>query len=342
MQKLSILSATRKSNLFAVATFALTACIAAAKSLAATYSSAEAAPAGTGTAAMAAAAESAVPVAAHLFPLLAAALSAAALAAAGALTLRATARTGVLGAFCTLPLPLFGFAAFGLCFAPSMLLPAISSLGVAAGMAAYFHVIRNHGEKDLLLHGSVSFALAALIYPPCILLGLLIPAAAIIFPLTWRQIVTALAGWLLPLLAAGYACWLTGGHFADALLRLTDPDSSAMLRYTASASVSMLPLTAVLPAGVLMLTILAGALRFALIRQSMLVRMRSSMAIAYVALALTLGGALLPGAGVGWLATAAVPAAVTASFGLEKCPPRTSEHLYRILLLGLAVHLFLT
>lgn len=263
-----------------------------------------------------------------------AALAAAVTLVTGAATVRAAERSGILGTFSSVVLPLFGVAAVGIAIAKAPLPASVAALCVAAGMAALMNTLRRHGRKNPVLCAALCFGAAPLLSPPCVLFALLLPMAMAIYPLSWRQSVIALAGWCAPLLAVSYIDWLGGGNFTDTL------DVLAAGLGTGGGRSWGAGIAAGAVALALAALALTGVVKYAQASQNMLVRVRRAVVTVYAALAVAVAAAIIfPAAGVGFMPVTAVPASLAAAFALDRSGSRFAEAAYATLLALFAVRL---
>lgn len=77
-------------------------------------------------------------------------------------------------------------------------------------------MIASHKRREqfgYFLHAAVALGFTPLLYPPAAVLVLLLPVGFIIFRRDWRDMVTALTGYLLPLFFCSYVLWGMGESF---------------------------------------------------------------------------------------------------------------------------------
>lgn len=256
--------------------------------------------------------------------------------ATGMLVGRMSIKGGIFRTFCTLPIPMFGIVACGAGtdVATTNIYSAAFCLVVA--LLLFSESLHAPEAKNPVFFGAILLGGMALLYPPCIVLVLLLPMAVVIASYSVRQIAIACIGWLLPIFAVSYVSWYAGGDFCGVALswveRLTEPQPFAEFE--------RLPVVPIVIFAIVGLLVVAGIVLRSMDRDSMLVNVRKALQMLGTTLAILLCACALPCCTIAIVPIIAVPAAVLASFTLENGRTDISTIVYWLLLLLSVLHLF--
>lgn len=249
---------------------------------------------------------------------------------------RAAVKVGLFGGFSTLPVSLFGFIGCGVFLSPNVLTASSAALAVAFATMFMIRSVQFLNDKESLFTGALLLGTSAIIYPPCILLVAILFLAIFIFPLSFRQIVIAFTGYLLPLLGVSYLGWYMGGSITDvpiniynAVTTLTNP----LLKLTS------IPYCAAALVAIILIILLYGTMVGIYQRYSLLVPVRKTIQLLLWMLAISLIALLLPGSGITLLPVVAVPAATIAAFALDRMTTRWANIFYALLIVVVLLHL---
>lgn len=256
------------------------------------------------------------------------------LAITALLTGRLASMSGAFKQMCTLSIPLYAVMACGVALSPDILAASVAGLMTLLGLLLMLRNLVVAGQKNAPFFGSLFFGVAALIYPPCIILGVVSAVSVLLLALSLRQAVISLAGWLLPLLMTSYVMWYMGSDFSTLAENFVDALSAPRIR------IESVPYGAMALVVVMAVVMVVGAMAH-VPQASSLVRMRRAISLLVVTMALLLATALLPGCGTALLPVVAVPASVLLAYSLYRIPNTLSIALYWLILVVAIIHIFL-
>ena len=249
---------------------------------------------------------------------------------------RMSVKSGIFRSFCTLPIPMFGIVACGAHLDSTTTGIAAAAFCLAVALLLFSESLLATGAKSPIFFGAILLGGTVLLYPPCVVLVLLLPAAALISAQTPRQIIIALTGWLLPIIAVSYVSWYAGNGIFDTVLGIVD----GIVVPQPHADFVGLP---VIPTAIFSITgmlILAGIVLRQIDRGTMLVNLRKSLQMLAITLVILLAAFALPGCTPAIIPVIAVPAAVLASATLERGRADIATIIYWLLLLLSALNMF--
>lgn len=119
-----------------------------------------------------------------------------------------------------LPIPLYVIIACGILIGGNYLAGFAASMLLALAIKNYCRSFCNGYGFDTIFRASLYLGLLPLVYAPATPLVLILPLAILLFERTFRELVVALTGVLLPILTACYISWGTGGQFQAPILAL--------------------------------------------------------------------------------------------------------------------------
>lgn len=247
------------------------------------------------------------------------------------------ARAGLSGAYCTLPMPIYGVLACGVFIAPDLLATAATSLCFAMALYLLLRSLHNADEKDSVFFASLLLGTTVLFYPPSVVLVAVIPIAIFTLALSLRQSLIMVVGYLLPILTASYISWYGGEpfiHFGEELF--------SSLLTSQMAPIGEIPYVAIAILASALVILVWGAI-YALVSRSqasILTRVRRAIHFFLFVLLLSITMALVPACDLSALAIIAVPATILLSYVLEILPNNHSAIAYWVLLALSAIHLF--
>lgn len=257
--------------------------------------------------------------------------------ATGMLVGRMSIKMGIFRTFCTLAIPMFGILSCGVYIDMPFANIAAVALCLAVALLLFSESLVVPGAKNPIFFGAILLGGTALLYPPCVVLVVLLPAAALISAQSLRQIIIGCVGWLLPIFAVSYVSWYGGNGFCDVAREMADKLATPQ-PFAAFDELPILSVTIYVIAGLL---IVAGIVLRCLDRGTMLVNTRKSLQMLTIALFALAAACALPGCAVAMVPIMAVPAAVLVAYTLEKGRSDISTIIYWLLLLLLLLHLFI-
>jgi len=247
-------------------------------------------------------------------------------------------RSGLNKSYCTLSIPLYGVLACGVLLSPNALLTAAVSFSFAMALHLLLRSLHSAGEKESVFIASVLLGGMVLLYPPSIVLVVVIPLSIFVLALSLRQVLIMVMGYALPLFAASYVVWYGG----DSMLQFGRNLISA-LSLQGMAEVDKIPYFSIVMA-VAVVALLVWGMVYAIVRPDkrfMMVRMRRSINLFVWVLVLTLSMLFLPSCDLTAIAIIAVPLTILLSFVLDALPNNQSTIAYWVLLALFALHLFI-
>lgn len=260
------------------------------------------------------------------------AIAAIAILATAFIANRTASSTGIFKEYCTLPLPLYGLVACGIFITADLPIVAITALCVAMSLLLLTRNLTAAADKDSVFFGSMLLGVTALLYPPCIVLVVAIPLSIVLFTLSFRQVVIAIAGWLLPPLMALYAAWY--GDTVDEFVAQYE----ALL---VERPMTTIPWGAIAIAAAILVILLGGIFAStAARRQFMIIRTRRAtqfFTLMFIGATLPIA---LPSHPIAMLTIVAVPASLVISMALARMSNTAGAILYWLLLAATLAHLF--
>ena len=246
-------------------------------------------------------------------------------------------RSGLNKNYCTLPIPIYGLLSCGILFSPDVLSGAAASLCFALAIYLLMRSLHSAGEKDSVFFAALLLGAMVLLYPPCVVLALIIPLSVILLTLSLRQVLLMVVGYLLPLVAASYVVWYGG----DDMLQFSRNLLSALATERMGAVAEVPYLAIAMAASVVAVAVLGGV--YAAVsrdKRFLAVRVRHSFYLFVLVSLLTLLMFFIPSCDITVLAIIAVPATILLSFALDALPNNQSTIAYWVLLALFAMHLF--
>ncbi len=117
-----------------------------------------------------------------------------------------------------LPIPLYAIVACGIATGGNYLAGFAASMLLALATKNYCRAFCNGYGFDAIFRASLYLGLMPLVYAPALPLLLLLPLAVLLFRRTFREVVVATAGLLLPIFTACYVSWGSGAEFTAPLV----------------------------------------------------------------------------------------------------------------------------
>ena len=137
---------------------------------------------------------------------------------AGMCTGRISIRYNLYTVGTCLPIPLYAIVACGIATGGNYLAGFAASMLLALATKNYCRAFCNGYGFDAIFRASLYLGLMPLIYAPALPLLLLLPLAVLLFRRTFREVVVATAGLLLPIFTACYVSWGSGAEFTAPLV----------------------------------------------------------------------------------------------------------------------------
>lgn len=137
---------------------------------------------------------------------------------AGMCTGRISIRYNLYTVGTCLPIPLYAIVACGIATGGNYLAGFAASMLLALATKNYCRAFCNGYGFDAIFRASLYLGLMPLIYAPALPLLLLLPLAVLLFRRTFREVVVATAGLLLPVFTACYVSWGSGAEFTAPLI----------------------------------------------------------------------------------------------------------------------------
>lgn len=246
-------------------------------------------------------------------------------------------RSGLSGAYSTLPMPIYGVLACGVFVGANLLATAAASLCFAMALFLLLRSLHNAEEKDSVFFASILLGMTLLLYPPCVVLATVIPIAVFVLALSLRQSMLMIAGFVLPTLVASYITWYGGKPFLGFGRELV-----ASLLAPQAVQVGSLPYAAIAIV-VAVVAILLWGVVYSVVRPSkafVLARIRRALHLFFFVFLLSLTMLLLPACNLSACAIVAVPATMLLSYVLGLLPNNHSAIAYWVVLALFVAHLF--
>lgn len=140
----------------------------------------------------------------------------------GMCTGRIAIRYNLYGVSTCLPIPLYAVIACGIFSGGNYLTAFAASMLLALATKNYCRSYCNGYGFDAIFRASLYLGLLPLVYAPATPLALILPLAILLFRRTFREVVVAVAGLILPILAACYVSWGAGEEFTAPVATLAD------------------------------------------------------------------------------------------------------------------------
>ena len=121
-----------------------------------------------------------------------------------------------------LPIPLYAVVACGIFSGGNYLTAFAASMLLALAAKNYCRSYCNGYGFDAIFRASLYLGLLPLVYAPATPLVLILPLAILLFRRTFREVVVAAAGLILPVLTACYVSWGAGEEFTAPVTALAD------------------------------------------------------------------------------------------------------------------------
>lgn len=258
----------------------------------------------------------------------------------GILVGRTATKSGIFRNFCTLPIPIFGVAACGMFVSPDMFATSAAAMCAAGGMSLFIRTLSRPNDKSPVFFGSMLFGITVLLYPPCIVFAALLPFMALVSFQSWRKIVIAAVGYLLPFAAVSYIGWYAGDGMLDEAYSIAEwfvPFGYASVHSPVREG---FPIMAAAMAAILLSLAVAEIILRRIDKGTTLVKADKSAQIVSAVMVLAVAAFALPRCTVAIMPVIAVPTAILAGAALDRIKTETSTVIYWILLSLTAIHLF--
>lgn len=138
----------------------------------------------------------------------------------GMCTGRITIRYNLYTVGTCMSIPLYAIIACGISIGGNYLAGFAASMLLALATKNYCRAFCNGYGFDAIFRASLYLGLMPLVYAPALPLLLLLPLAILLFRRTFREVVVAVAGLLLPIFTACYVSWGSGAEFTAPLIAL--------------------------------------------------------------------------------------------------------------------------
>lgn len=258
----------------------------------------------------------------------------------GILVGRAATKSGIFRTFCTLPIPIFGVVACGIFVSPDMYASSAAAMFVAVGLSLFISTLSRPDDKNIVFFGSISFGIALLLYPPCVVFAALLPFMALISFQSWRKIAVAAVGYLLPFAAVSYAGWYAGDNILDKAYSVAEWFEPFGYATTHSPAHEGFPILATAISAIVLSLVIAGAILRRIDRGTTLVKADKSAQVVTAVMILAVSALAIPRCTAAMLPVIAVPTAILTAAALDRIKTQTSTVIYWILLVLTAIHLF--
>ncbi len=264
-------------------------------------------------------------------------LSAIILAANGVTLGKMTTALSLYPTRSTISIPLYAIVACGLFIATNSLSVALAAY-FATQMLRYLCGGYVHGtDLNYAFYAALCAGTAPLFYAPDILLVVLLPIAVLMFGFSWREVVVAVVGLLLPLATTCYIGWLCGEALLAPAIGLFDAVATSA-DYTPWGSESVVALAMM---GLLLFGALCGIATFFGDKRSVGVRPRTILAFHIVLLITACAAFALPSATTGLFTTLALPISVLFPVMLLRVRNEVSNLMVLLLVVLMIVHFFI-
>lgn len=248
---------------------------------------------------------------------------------AGTLTGQLTTRNNLYATNTCLSIPLYGIVACQIFLSGEFLPASLASLMLILAIKNYSRTFSNNIGFGEIFRGSLYLGLTPLFYAPCLALILIIPVVVVLSKPSFRKLIIATAGLILPVLTTCYVLWAIGGEFTGQLVALKESilhlQPFKQLIEAPIYEIAWLIFVSVLNLIALLLFFTnmyaAGSKPFSIIM------------LAIMALLLCVVIATLYNTGIGMLAIVAVPSAMLMPLFFVRIQAKIASPVYLILLL---------
>lgn len=258
----------------------------------------------------------------------------------GILVGRTATKSGIFRNFCTLPIPIFGVAACGMFVSPDMFATSAAAMCAAGGLSLFIRTLSRPNDKSPVFFGSMLFGITVLLYPPCIVFAALLPFMALVSFQSWRKIVIAAVGYLLPFAAVSYIGWYAGDGILDGAYSIAEWFVPFGYVPVHSSVREGFPIMSAAIAAILLSLAVAEIILRRIDKGTTLVKADKSAQIVSAVMVLAVAAFAVPRCTVAIMPVIAVPTAILAGAALDRIKTETSTVIYWILLSLTAIHLF--
>ena len=257
---------------------------------------------------------------------------------AGVVVNRATVKAGIFGGFSSLPVSVYGFLGCGVLLSPNMVVASTLALLMAVVTMFLLYSMQNMRDKESLFTAALFMGIMPLVYPPTVAFVLILFVAIFVGPLSLRQIIIALAGYLIPFAGMSYLHWYLGNPISEIALNMW----AAIIHPATKITLEPMPVLTLVIVAELVLVLLHGFAVGVNNRFTMLVPVRKSVQLSSWFLVVALATLLLvPGCSVTVIPAVAIPATVIFSFSLDRMESKLANIFYLTMVLLMLVHLFI-
>lgn len=246
-------------------------------------------------------------------------------------------RTGLNNGYSTLPIPLYALLAFGVVLSSNIAVAASVSLLLALAIYLLINSLLTANNRDSVFFASMLLGIMALIYPPSVVLFVLLPLSVVVLALSMRHLLLMVVGYTLPFLASSYVSWYAGNEFLSFGEGLIENFLTPR----------MVPFVEIPYVAITMIVAVVGVLLWGAVyviihpdKMSRLTRVRRSLHLLIWSTVIILTMLFVPSCDLTLISILAVPLALLLSFMLGALPNNYSTIAYWVLLAIYAVHLF--
>lgn len=251
---------------------------------------------------------------------------------------RAVVKSGIFSGFSTLPVTLFGFISCGILLSPNMLTAAVIAFITALSTMFLMRSMQHLYDKEALFCGMLFLGVLPIIYPPCVTFVAALLVVIFVAPLSFRQIVIATTGYILPFAGASYLNWYLGGEITDVAVNLWQ----SLIVAAPKIALEPLPLLTAAIALVLLLITIYGIMIGTYNRYTMLVPARKAVQFSIWMLIVGVTTLFaLPGCGITIIPAIAVPITVVCAFAIDRMETKWANLFYIVLVVLILLHLIL-
>ena len=251
---------------------------------------------------------------------------------------RATVKAKILKSFSTLPVSLFGFTAVGILLTPNILTASVLALITAVSMIFLVRSMHSMHDKEYIFTGALLLGVLPIIYPPSAFYLLALLIIIFIAPLSFRQIIIASTGYILPLAATSYVNWYMGNKFTDIAVNIWN----AIITPTAKISLDPLPFITLLLAIVLTLVLICGVTFGTYNRYAMLTAARKTIQLNIWMLIFGCAALFaLPGCGITIIPSVAISITIISVFALDRMDAKWANWFYMAIVALVIIHFLL-
>ncbi len=237
----------------------------------------------------------------------------------------------------TISIPLFATISCGIFIASGSLAVAVATLFSVQMMRYLCGGYVRGTDLNSAFYAGLCAGAAPLFYAPTATFILLLPAAVLMFGLSWREIIVMVVGAMFPLAATSYIEWLCGGEFLSSAITLFDAITKNS-GYTPWGSESVVALTMM---GMVLFASICGISAYFGDRRSVAIRPRTIIAFNIIALLVSLASFALPSATVGLFSIVAISASVLIPVGLIHARDLFGNILFLALVALMILHFFI-